>query len=120
VLPSGRIPPNPAELLASQRFKDFLFALGAQFDWVVLDSPPVLAVTDASVVAHLAQGVVFVIGAEMTSRRAAATAIERLEQADGRFIGAVLNRVNLERHGYYYSHYYRREYGEYYVRSATS
>lgn len=115
LLPAGRVPPNPSELLSSQRFKDFLSGLVGHFDWVVMDSSPVLAVTDASIVARIAHGIVFVIGAELTSHRAAAEAVERLERADGRLIGAVLNRVNLDRHPYYYSQYYRREYGDYYT-----
>src|SRR5262249_43987004 len=62
ILPSGMIPPNPAELLGSKRFEEYLATLGEQFDWVVIDSPPVLAVSDASVLANLASGVVFVVG----------------------------------------------------------
>lgn len=115
VLPAGRIPPNPAELLGSQRFKDFLASLKTHFDWVVIDSPPVMAVADASVVAHLATGVLFVVGAEMTSRHAARRAVEQLDTARGKFFGAVLNRVDLEKNAYYYSQYYRREYATYYT-----
>ncbi len=120
VLPAGSTPSNPAELLGSKRFKEFLSSLDECFDRVVLDSPPVLAVTDAAILAHLAHGIVFVIGAELTSRLAAATAVDRLESAGGQFIGAVLNRVNLDRHGYYYSGYYGRGYASYYVRAASS
>jgi Mrp family chromosome partitioning ATPase len=65
-------------------------------------------------VAHLVTGVVFVVGAEMTNRYAAQRAIEQLSRSDGRFVGAVLNRVDLKHHGYYYSRYYQREYAEYY------
>jgi capsular exopolysaccharide synthesis family protein len=118
VLPSGRIPPNPAELLGSQRFSDFLFSLKSHFDWIILDTPPVMAVTDACLVAHRATGVVFVIGAEMTSRHAAKRALDQLEQARAKFVGAVLNRVDLQHNGYYYSQYYRREYSTYYEAAA--
>jgi len=120
VLPAGKIPPNPAELLGSQRFRDFLEGLKEHFDWVILDSPPVMAVIDAAVVAHRATGVVFVVGAEMTSRHNASSAIRQLENAHAKFVGAVLNRVEIEKHHYYYSQYYRREYGEYYARSGTA
>jgi polysaccharide biosynthesis transport protein len=120
VMPSGRMPPNPAELLGSQRFKDFLMSLKKHFDWVIIDSPPVMAVTDAALVAHNATGVVFVVGAEMTSRHAAKTAIDQLQQAQAKFVGAVLNRVDLERNSYYYSQYYRREYAEYYQKTLVS
>jgi Mrp family chromosome partitioning ATPase len=61
--------------------------------------------------------VLFVIGAEMTSRYNAQRALEQLEHVHARFVGAVLNRVDLQHHGYYYSKYYRREYGEYYAKS---
>ncbi len=120
VLPAGRIPPNPAELLGSKRFKDFLASLAEHFDWVVLDSPPVMAVTDVSVVAHSTTGVLFVVGSEMVSRHGAQVALEQLDGTKARFFGAVLNRVNLERNAYYYSQYYRREYSQYYVSSSRS
>jgi polysaccharide biosynthesis transport protein len=119
VVAAGRIPPNPAELIGSQRFRDFLKSLHGHFDWVVVDSPPVMAVTDAALAAHGASGVLFVIGAEMTSRHAAKRALEQLEHAEARFVGAVLNRVDLQRNAYYYSQYYRREYTQYYAKSSA-
>lgn len=120
VIPSGRMPPNPAELLGSQRFRDFLVSLKDHFDWVIIDSPPVMAVTDAALVAHSATGVVFVVGAEMTSRHAAKTAVDQLQRVQARFVGAILNRVDLERNSYYYSQYYRREYSDYHQKTVAS
>jgi capsular exopolysaccharide synthesis family protein len=117
VLPAGTLPPNPAELLGAARFKDFLASVTKHFDWVILDTPPVMAVTDPSVVAHLTSGVLFVIGADMTSRHAALRALEQLDRVKSRSIGGVLNRVDLERNGYYYSQYYRWEYGAYYQKT---
>jgi polysaccharide biosynthesis transport protein len=114
VLPAGVIPPNPAELLGARRFKDLLATLQKHFDWVILDTPPVMAVTDSCVVAHLTNGVLFVVGAEMTSRYSAARAIEQIVHAKGHLMGGVLNRVDLAHNPYYYSQYYRREYGSYY------
>jgi polysaccharide biosynthesis transport protein len=114
LLLSGLTPPNPAELLGSQRFRDFLTTLQEHFDWVIVDTPPVMAVTDASVVAHLSNGVVFVIGCEQTSKYTANAALEQLEAAKAKFLGGVLNKVDVERHSYYYSHYYRKDYGQYY------
>ena len=90
IMPAGMTPPNPAELLGSKRFKDFMASLAQHFDWVIVDTPPVMAVTDSSVVAHLATGVLFVIGSEMTSRNAATRALEQIERARGKFVGAVL------------------------------
>lgn len=116
VMAAGHIPPNPAELLGSERFKDLLRELRRQFDWIIIDAPPVMAVTDAALVSNIATGVVFVVGAEMTSRRHAAVAIEQLAAAKARFIGAVLNRANVQRHGYYYATYYRKDYVQAYTR----
>jgi capsular exopolysaccharide synthesis family protein len=118
VMTAGHIPPNPAELLGSQRFRDLLQELKQQYDWIIIDAPPVMAVTDAALVGNIATGVVFVVGAEMTSRRHAAIAIEQLAQAKSRFIGAVLNRANVQRHGYYYSTYYRKDYVRAYTRAS--
>lgn len=120
LLPSGRIPPNPAELLGSRRFRDFLASLKDQFDWVVIDSPPVLPVTDASVITTVCSGTVFVVGSDMTSRAAAEAALQQLSRVRAPIIGAVLNRVELDRHAYYYSQYYSRRYGQYYGTSAVA
>jgi len=117
VMPAGHIPPNPAELLGSAKYRRLLEELGQDYDWIVIDAPPVMAVTDASVVANGASGVVFVIGAEMTPRRNAQTAIEQLTAARAKIIGAVLNRVNVQRHSYYYAPYHRKDYTQAYVRS---
>ena len=114
IMPAGTYPPNPAELLGSKRFRDFAAFLMQYFDWVVVDTPPVMAVTDASLAANLAHGVLFVVGADMTSRRIAQRAVEQLEMGQARFLGAVLNRVDLEHNAYYYSRYYRPDYGGYY------
>jgi capsular exopolysaccharide synthesis family protein len=118
VVPAGTIPPNPAELLGSRRFAEFLVSLRNHFDLVVIDAPPVLAVTDAAIVAHRAADVLFVIAADQTSRHAAKQALEQLEQARARFVGAVLNRVDLDNNAYYYSAYYRKEYANYYQTAA--
>jgi succinoglycan biosynthesis transport protein ExoP len=120
ILPSGLIPPNPAELLGSKRFEGYLKTLGEQFDWVVIDSPPVLAVADASVVANIASGVIFVVGAEQTTRQAARAAVDQLHAVKAHLIGGVLNRASLDRNPYYYSHYYRKEYVQYYTQSTST
>jgi capsular exopolysaccharide synthesis family protein len=119
VMTAGMHPPNPAELLGSQRFKDFLASLGQHFEWVIIDTPPVMAVTDASVAAHVVSGVLFVVGAQLTSRHTARRAIEQLQHARANLVGGVLNRVDLQHHGYYYSTYYRRDYADYYQKGPT-
>jgi capsular exopolysaccharide synthesis family protein len=114
VLPAGKTPPNPAELIGSKRFAELLNSLKEHFDLIVIDTPPVMAVTDAAIAAHRAHGVLFVIAADQTSRHAAQQALDQLEHARARFVGAVLNRVDLDKNAYYYSRYYRKEYAAYY------
>jgi len=114
MVPAGAYPPNPSELLGSKRFADLVASLGVHFDWAIIDTPPVMAVTDSSIVAHLTTGVMFVVGAEMTSRYAAQRAVEQLHRGKAKFLGAVLNRVDLQHNAYYYAEYYRREYSDYY------
>jgi succinoglycan biosynthesis transport protein ExoP len=118
LLAAGRVPPNPAELLGSARFRDFIATLKDHFDCIVVDTPPVLAVTDAALVANVASGVIFVVGAEMASRYAARAAIETLVAAKAQFFGGVLNKVDLEHNAYYYSQYYRKEYSHYYAKTS--
>jgi succinoglycan biosynthesis transport protein ExoP len=116
VLAAGHLPPNPAELLGSNKYIEVMDELQQQFDWIVVDAPPVMAVTDAAVIAHTATGVMFVVGAEMTPRRNAIAAVEQLAAARAKIIGAVLNRVNIEKHSYYYAPYYRKDYSRAYQR----
>ncbi len=118
-LGAGHVPPNPVELLCSPKYLELIAELKRRFDWVIIDAPPVMPVTDAAVVANTAGGVLFVVGSEMTPRQNAMAAVEQLRGANAKFIGAVLNRVNVQRHSYYYSPYYRKEYGKYYQRSAN-
>jgi succinoglycan biosynthesis transport protein ExoP len=115
VMPAGPNPPNPAELLGSQRFKDLLRTLGQHFDWILIDSPPVMAVTDASVIGHLTTGVLFVIGSEQVARNTVRSAVEQLQSSKSTILGAVLNRVNVRKNPYYYAHYYKHEYAGYYT-----
>lgn len=117
VVTAGALPPNPAELLSSKRFAAFLEQAQRDYDWVVLDTPPLMAVTDAAVVANLARNVLFVIAADKTPKEAARMALHHLGSSNAHIIGAVLNRVNIERDYYYYSKYYRRDYGNYYAKA---
>jgi capsular exopolysaccharide synthesis family protein len=115
VISAGRIPPNPSELLTSDRMNALVENLrSGPFDWVIIDTPPVLAVTDAVLVTRSVGSVVFVIGSEMTRRVHAERAIETLAAGRPKSIGAVLNRVDLNRNKYYYSRYYGYHYQNYY------
>jgi len=117
---AGKTPPNPSELLASERMKTLLNNLShGPFDWIVLDTPPVLAVTDAVILAPLVNGVTFVIGAEMTRRRLAERALETIMAASPRFAAVVLNRVDFARNKYYYSRYYGHQYKNYYAEASA-
>ena len=115
VMTAGRTPPNPSELLASERMKSFIANLGqGPFEWIVLDTPPVLAVTDAVILAGAVSAVVFVVGSEMTRRVHAERALSTLRAGKPRSIGVVLNRVDFDRNKYYYSRYYGYNYKSYY------
>jgi succinoglycan biosynthesis transport protein ExoP len=121
VIPAGHTPPNPSELLASDRMRAFLHQLATgPFDWVIVDTPPVLAVTDAVVLAPLVHSVSFVVGAEMTRWRLAERAIETLQAGHPRSIAAILNRVDFDRNRYYYSRYYGHQYKSYYAEAPAA
>jgi capsular exopolysaccharide synthesis family protein len=115
---AGRTPPNPSELLSSERMNNLLANLShGPFDWVIIDTPPVLAVTDAVILAQRVSGVVFVVGSEMTRRVHAERALEILQSGHPRSVTVVLNRVDFNRNKYYYSRYYGYQYKSYYGQS---
>ncbi|MER3457471.1 MAG: protein tyrosine kinase [Chloroflexota bacterium] len=106
LLTSGPIPPNPAELLGSQRMAQLLQVLSQEAEMVILDSPPVLSVADATILANAADGVVLVADAGRTRREMARRAKESLERAGANLLGMVLNRMTRQTSGYYYYYYY--------------
>jgi len=110
-VPSGPTPPNPAELLSSRRMREFLEHVSDRFDLVLLDSPPVLAVTDASALASMTDGVVFVIGAGKVPYSAVRRAKSQIEAAQGRILGAVVNQFEARASDGYSKAYYQRYYG---------
>jgi capsular exopolysaccharide synthesis family protein len=121
VMSAGRTPPNPSELLSSSRMQNLVANLQTgPFDWVIIDTPPVLAVTDAVIIAPYVSGLVFVVGAEMTRRAHVERAIETIQSGKPNIIGAVLNRVDLNRNKYYYSRYYGYHYKSYYGSEAPA
>ena len=118
---AGRTPANPSELLASDRMRALLSGLETgPFDWIIIDTPPVLAVTDAVILAPLVHAVTFVIGAEMTRWRLAERAVETLLGSNPRNVVAILNKVNFGRNKYYYSRYYGHQYKNYYAESPAA
>lgn len=106
LLTSGPIPPNPTELLGSQRMAQLMQALHQEADMVIVDSPPVLSVADAAILANAADGVVLVADAGRTRREMARRAKESLERAGANLLGMVLNRMTRQTSGYYYYYYY--------------
>jgi capsular exopolysaccharide synthesis family protein len=112
LLPCGALPPNPAEMLHSERFKAIVEQLRGTYDRVIFDSPPVGAVTDAAILSQLTDGTVLVAKAGHTSRQALATARRVLTDRRVNVLGCVLNDLNLEKAGSYGYYYYSR-YGYY-------
>ncbi|HEY3804339.1 MAG TPA: polysaccharide biosynthesis tyrosine autokinase [Kofleriaceae bacterium] len=115
VLPCGPLPPNPAELLMSQRFSVVLGELAKRFDRVILDSPPLQLVTDAVVLSKQADGVIMVVHADKTLREDSRRAARQLRHVGGTIFGTVVNAIDDSRSTYYYG-----KYGAYYSYSEKS
>ncbi|WP_439533860.1 polysaccharide biosynthesis tyrosine autokinase, partial [Polymorphobacter sp.] len=112
VLPSGPVPPNPAELLASPRTAEVLAMLQERFDMIILDGPPVLGLADSPLLSALAEGTIFTVEAG-TRRLAARRAIARLEGADAQILGGLLTMYNVRLSGFGYGGYGYGGYGGY-------
>ncbi len=110
VLGAGQTPPNPSELLGSPAMRQLLQELSKKFDYVLIDAPPLLPVTDAVVLSTLAGGAVLVAGTGLVTKDQFSTALESLEAVNGRILGVVLNRIPRNAHaaGYYDYRYEHR------------
>ena len=107
LLPSGPTPPNPAELLTSTKSRNLLEELKTKFDRIIIDSPPILTVTDAAILANMTDGVVYVIRGSFRNIEVILKSRQRLNEVKARVIGVILNNVNVKREdSYYYYHYY--------------
>lgn len=106
VLTSGSLPPNPSELLGSEKMQEIVHQVNDQSDLILVDSPPVLAVTDASVLAPRMDGVLLVVKPGVTKFMALKQAVEQLRRVGANVIGIVLNEVEFKRSRYYYKSYY--------------
>lgn len=106
----GDIPPNPSELLASRRFIELMEKLKAQYEMVLFDTPPIIAVTDATMLSKLTDAMVLVVRANSTDMRALHRAVELIRNVQANLIGVVLNGVNItasyDSYYYYYRYYY--------------
>jgi capsular exopolysaccharide synthesis family protein len=103
---SGPLPPNPSELLGSARMRELVARLEAEADLVLFDSPPVMAVTDAAVLAQEVDGTLLVVDCGDTRRKGTEQALGTLNQVGANVLGLVLNKVDLTWGGYYYYYYY--------------
>ncbi|GAA0768024.1 CpsD/CapB family tyrosine-protein kinase [Clostridium subterminale] len=102
ILTSGKIPPNPSEMLGSKSMKALIDALKKVFDYVILDTPPVQAVTDAQILSTRADGTLLVIRAEKTKKDSVINSVNLLKKVNANIIGTILNGVDTKRNSYYY------------------
>jgi len=111
VLASGQLPPNPSELLGGDRMRKTLQALGGAFDLVILDTPPLLAASDAAILSTLCDGVVLVVRAGVTEAEAGRQAMQQLASVGARVVGAVLNDpdAKVQHYGGYYNYEYAHD-----------
>jgi len=112
ILPSGPIPPNPSEVLGSNKMKQLIAGLRKHYERIIIDTPPVTAVTDSVVLSQLADGVVVVVRAGETPRQIIQTSVSQLRTVNAHILGAVLNGVGTGKDSYYYYQYYYYYYGE--------
>jgi len=117
IIASGPTPPNPAELVGSRRMRELLDAASERFDMILLDSPPVLAVSDAGALVPMVDGVLLVVGSGQAARLALRRAKEAIQAVQGRIVGAVLNRFDASAQGY--SRRYYDRYESYYTKGNT-
>lgn len=107
VAPSGVAPPNPSELLMSERFKYMLESAKKEFDYVLIDAPPVMPVTDASVLANYTDGILLLMSVNIVAPKTAMRVKKQLESAGGHILGVVLNKMGAnEQYGYGYGYGY--------------
>lgn len=102
ILPCGPIPPNPAELLASNKMKQLLEYAKQTYDFIVIDTPPVLAVADAKILSQIVDGTIFVVRSGITEKEDVQKAYELLDDGKAKILGAVLNDVDKKEGAYYY------------------
>ena len=112
ILTSGPVPPNPAELLGSNRMKDFLKGLEESYDYIILDSPPIGLVTDSAILSTISDGTILVLEVGQTQTEVAVHATELLQQVNAKILGVVLNKIPVRGNQYYNYKYY--QYNQYY------
>ncbi len=114
IVASGSTPSTPSNFLASERMRSFVSAVRDEFDIVLYDTPPVLAVADALLLSRLMDGVVVVIESGKAPSETIQSALNQLMNLNLEVGGTILNKVDISRDGYYYHRYYHKYYGDYY------
>lgn len=113
VITLGVRPPNPSELLGSAKMKNFVESLKTEYDFVILDTPPVILVTDALILSQYADGCLLVVSAGETNKDAVLKAKKLLENVNSNILGIVMNKLDITKNRYYgYYNYYYSEEGE--------
>lgn len=113
LLASGRLRPNPTEMLNQASLITAIESIRSEYDWIICDAPPVLAVADAAILSRLADAVIVVIGANSTPLGTIRATLDHLAAVSARLRGVVLNNVDLRRDAHYYSYYYSARYTDY-------
>lgn len=111
ILSCGQVPPNPSEILGSQKMKDFINSLKDKYDYIFIDSPPVGVVTDASIISTYSDGVIMIIGWEEVSLDSVKTAKNRLEMVNANILGTIVNKYRSKELDSinYYNYYYGKD-----------
>lgn len=108
ILTTGHIPPNPDEILVTDKMKEFIQQIKEKYDYIFIDSPPIGIISDASLLSQLSDGVIFVVSSGEVETDFAKLAKDKLMNVDAKILGAVLNKYETHNddYGYYYSEYY--------------
>ncbi|GFR35679.1 CpsD/CapB family tyrosine-protein kinase [Thermobrachium celere] len=112
IITAGTKPPNPAELLSSQKMINFLNSIEEKYEYIIIDTPPVLMVTDAQILSKYADGTILVVASREAEKNGVKRAKELLEKVDANILGVVLNKLDTSKkgyYGYYYNYYYGSE-----------
>jgi capsular exopolysaccharide synthesis family protein len=111
-MPSGSIPPNPSELIGSELLSYIINCLKHEFDFIIIDTPPVIAASDALLLAPRTDGTILVVKSGHVDRKIIKNAVDQYRAAKQPILGMILNRVNMQKEGYY--RYYQKYYSSYY------
>ena len=109
---AGTIPPNPSEILQSKALKQFLDEMRSSFDMIILDSPPVISVTDSEILSRIVDGTILVVSADSTEKEIMTNAVDLVKNQTSSFLGVVLNKFTYKNgYGSYYKYYYYYSHG---------